>query len=139
MPSISGPTSINPPESPAPSPHRVARVTVVVHEFARCEQPAPPAPNRPGGARQPTGGRHHEETNRWLDLAERTLHSWPIPLRLAVLTLVLATGTAAVAAVVGMAGQLALAVLGLRAHRRHRKRLRALRAPLETARRARVA
>ncbi|HEV7647308.1 MAG TPA: hypothetical protein VGP26_04025 [Actinophytocola sp.] len=80
----------------------------------------------PGQSRQADTGRHHVDESSWLDVAERVLHSWPITLRLAILMVVLATGTAVVAAVVGVACQLALAGLGIRARVRRRRRVRAL-------------
>ncbi|MPZ84031.1 MAG: hypothetical protein GEV28_28005 [Actinophytocola sp.] len=76
-------------------------------------------------------GRHRAGADSWMDLAERSLQSWPITLRVALLLVVLFTGTAAVAAVLGVAGQLVLAALGLRAHQRHRRRLAELRSHIE--------
>jgi hypothetical protein len=110
------------------SPQRVRRLTVVIHDFGGRPDLSEPVrldrqadrvivrldPDRVGAAR------HHRKEASWLGLAERVLHSWPITLRLAVLVVVLATGTAAVAAAVGVAGQLFLAGIGLRAHRRRR-------------------
>lgn len=49
----------------------------------------------------------------WLDLVTKALSSWPTTLRLSVLSLAIAAGTALVAAAVGVTGQLALAALGL--------------------------
>jgi len=109
----------------------------VIHDFtptrlrAGIEPSAIPAQRdrrRPGHLRQGDTGRHHVEESSWLDVAERVLHAWPITLRLAVLTIVLATGTAVVAAVVGVVCQLALAALGIRARIRRRGRVRALQA-----------
>lgn len=138
MSSISGPQTINPPE---PVLTRPERITVVIHAFtparirpARGPFPDPPAiPGQrdrrlPGSRRQGDTGRHHLDESSWLDVAERVLHAWPITVRLAMLMIVLATGTAAVAALVGVVCQLALAGLGLRARVRGRRRVRALQA-----------
>jgi hypothetical protein len=50
----------------------------------------------------------------WLDLVDKATRSWPATLRLSVLSLAVATGTALIAAAVGVTGQLALAAIGLR-------------------------
>jgi hypothetical protein len=117
------------------SPQRVRRLTVVIHDFGgghgdRADLPAPAQLDRHADRvtvrldpERMSATRHHRKDASWPALAERVLHSWPITLRLAVLVVVLATGTAAVAAVVGVAGQLFLAGLGLRAHRLRRRRL----------------
>jgi hypothetical protein len=136
--SISGPQTINPPE---PVLTRPERITVVIHAFTPARirpAPDPPFPDPPaipaqedrrrGHRRQGDTGRHHLDESSWLDVAERVLHAWPITVRLAMLMVVLATGTAAVAALVGVACQLALAGLGLRSRVRGRRRVRALRA-----------
>ena len=134
MSSISGPPTINPLDLARSRPERS---TVVIHEFP--PTPLRPGvepstilaqrdPRRPGHLRQGGTGRHHLEESSWLDVAERVLHAWPITLRLAVLTIVLATGTAVTAAVVGVVCQLALAALGIRARIRRRGRVRALQA-----------
>jgi hypothetical protein len=126
---------INPAESPEMSPQRVRRLTVVIHDFGggrgvRVDPPAPAHLDRQADRvtvrldpERSSATRHHRRDASWLGLAERVLHSWPITLRLAVLVVVLATGTAAVAAVVGVAGQLFLAGLGLRAHHRRGRHL----------------
>jgi hypothetical protein len=134
--SISGPQPINPPEPATGTLERPERSTVVIHAFPGSRiRPAPDPPaeeptarerRRPGYLRPADSGRHHLDESSWLDLAERVLHSWPISLRLAILMVVLATGTAAVAAVVGVVCQLALAGLGIRAWVRRRRRVRAL-------------
>src|SRR4051794_29157896 len=107
-------------------------MTVVIHAFTPSRirpAPDPPFPDPPaqegrrtGRRRQGDTGQHHLDESSWLDVAERVLHAWPITARLAVLTVVLATGTAMVAALVGVACQLALAALGVRARIPGRRR-----------------
>jgi hypothetical protein len=133
--SICASPTINPPE---PVLKRPERMTVVIHAFTPSRirpAPDPPFPDPPaqegrrtGRRRQGDTGRHHLDESSWLDVAERVLHAWPITARLAVLTVVLATGTAMMAALVGVACQLALAGLGVRARIRGRRRVHALQA-----------
>lgn len=118
MSSIERQPAINPPEDRDDGP---ARTVVVVH----AGRPEPEHAQE--GADRARAGRHRVGGGSWLDLVERSLQSWPITLRVALLLVVLFTGTAAVAAVLGVAGQLVLAGLGLRAHQRHRRRLAELR------------
>lgn len=51
----------------------------------------------------------------WRDLVEQAARSWPTTLRLSLLALVVAGGTALVASTIGMAGQVAMAAAGIRA------------------------
>lgn len=125
---------------PAASPHRVPRITVILHDL-------PVNPTGSGGfptsprlrpaledsrkdvrtprrrRRRTKSGRHQLEDRTWLGLLERVLQSWPITLRVVLLLAVLITGTVVIAAVLGVAGQLLLAVLGFRAQRRCQVRL----------------
>lgn len=125
MASIESAPAINPLEPPdGATPAR--RISIVVHAFGSPAGPllrpsAPPA--RTVETRRSPGGRHRVENGSWRSLAERVLHPWPVSLRLAVLLVVLATGTATAAAAIGFAGQLLVAALGLRIHRRHRRRM----------------
>jgi hypothetical protein len=107
----------HPPVIVATSTERAAVPAEPEHELPPADVPSP----RADGA-----GRHQLVDHSWLGFAERVLQSWPITVRLAVLVLVLITGTAALAAAVGVVGQLALAGLGLRAHWLRRQRQRAM-------------
>jgi hypothetical protein len=49
----------------------------------------------------------------WLDLVEKATGSWSATLRLSVLSLAFAAGTALIATAAGVTGQLALAAFGL--------------------------
>ncbi len=135
MPTIDGASPTNPAEASGPSPQRVPRITIFIHNL-------PDGPDRPAAVlvnpaamtRQPStpprrsrGGRHQLDSSPWLDLAERILCSWPITLRVTVLLAVLLTGTAALAAALGIGGQLLLAALGLQARLNSRRRAAALR------------
>jgi hypothetical protein len=51
----------------------------------------------------------------WRGLVEQAARSWPITLRLSLLSLVVAGGAALVASTIGVAGQVAMAAAGLRA------------------------
>jgi hypothetical protein len=97
MKSIDGSWQNNPPELPDMSSQRVPPIVLVV--FVDADDPED---TRAGAA-------------AWLDLVERVTRSWPATLRLSVLSLAFAAGTALFAAVVGVAGQLALAAIGLHA------------------------
>lgn len=66
-------------------------------------------------------GRHHRPITSWYDLVERALHSWPVTLRIAVLLLVLLTGTAELAARIGLSGQTVVIVLEAWYHVRRRR------------------
>jgi hypothetical protein len=98
MKSIDGSWQNNPPELPDMSSQRVPPTVLVVFLDADA-----PEDTRAGAAAS------------WLDLVERVTRSWPATLRLSVLSLAFAAGTALIAAVVGVTGQLALAAIGLHA------------------------
>jgi hypothetical protein len=51
----------------------------------------------------------------WRGLIEQAARSWPITLRLSLLSLVVAGGATLVASTIGVAGQVAMAAAGLRA------------------------
>lgn len=58
----------------------------------------------------PMNGRHHRPVASWYELVGRVLQSWPLTLRIAILILVVLTGTAELAAKIGLSGQV-LAIL----------------------------
>lgn len=88
MKSIDGSWQNNPPELPDMPP-------IVLFVFMDAEEARPSA------------------AAPWLDLVEKATRSWPATLRLSVLSLAVATGTALIAAAIGVTGQLALAAIGL--------------------------
>lgn len=106
MESIDGLPENNPVDARNMSPQRVIPIVVMV------AIPPPQSQDPPQGPAP------------LLDLLERATQSWGTTLRLSLLTLTFAAGTAMVAAAIGVTGQLALAALGLRASWR-RKRLTA--------------
>lgn len=68
-------------------------------------------------------GRHHRQCTSWYDLVARLFQSWPITLRIAVLLLVVLTGTAELAAKIGLSGQtIAIALEAWYCSRRRRVR-----------------
>lgn len=69
-------------------------------------------------------GKHHRPITSWYDLLARMLQSWPVTLRMAVLLLVVLTGTAELAAKVGLSGQTIAIALDAwyYARRRYRQR-----------------
>ena len=54
----------------------------------------------------PTNGRHRRTLTSWYDLVGRILQSWSLTLRIAILVLVVVTGTAELAAKIGLSGQI---------------------------------
>lgn len=80
-------------------------------------EPPSPKPAKQDAAGRSRGGRHRLDDTSWLGLLERVLCSWPITLRVALLLVILLTGTAAIATAVGIVGQLLLAALCYRARR----------------------
>jgi hypothetical protein len=66
-------------------------------------------------------GRHHRPVTSWYDLAARLLQSWPSTLRIAVLLLVVLTGTAELAAKIGLSGQTVVIALDAWYCTRHRR------------------
>ncbi|SFO06418.1 hypothetical protein [Amycolatopsis rubida] len=135
MTTIDGASPTNPDEAPRKSPNRVPRVTLVIHNAPAGLQngdgkSSNPAPKAKPSAVTPSvtaskrgkgrGGRHELADTTWLGRLERLLQSWPVTLRLALLIVVVLTGTAAIAATLGIGGQLALVVLSLAQRRGHR-------------------
>jgi hypothetical protein len=53
----------------------------------------------------PVPGRHHRPVAPWYDLLSRATQSWSLTLRVAILLLVVLTGTAELAAKIGLSGQ----------------------------------
>lgn len=53
----------------------------------------------------PAPGRHHRRVRPWYDLVSRATQSWSLTLRVAILLLVVLTGTAAIAAKIGLSAQ----------------------------------
>lgn len=104
MESIDGPPQNNPVDARNMSPQRVVPIAVMV------PIPSPPSQDQP------------QQPAPLLDLIERATQSWGATLRLSLLTLTFALGTAMVAAAVGVTGQLALAALGVRAGWRRKQR-----------------
>lgn len=64
------------------------------------------------GAVRPNG-RHHRPVESWYDLVGRILHSWPLTFRIAILILVVLTGTAELAAKIGLSGQVLAIALNI--------------------------
>lgn len=134
MSTIDSSTPTNPAEPLSASPQRAPRITVVIHNApdrpaasvtpaVRLLKPVPAAQSQPTeeSPAKRNAGKHRMEEPTWLGLLERVLYSWPITLRVALLVVVVLTGTAAVAATIGIGGQLLLAALGLRARRNGRR------------------
>jgi hypothetical protein len=112
VPSIEPASKIIPAEGPAALPPSTPRTVIIIHagpwSHGNRQASLPAKPRRQSPRR---GGKHRADDSSLLDLPERVLTSWPITLRLALLLLILLTGTAVIAAAAGLVNEFLLAAL----------------------------